>query len=69
MGVERLENIAGNQRMVNTSIFVGMETFEVLLPNVHHLGYPKYSELTVCCGYDRRGRSQVQEFREVPFQG
>ena len=36
MGVEGLQDVAGEQRVVYSSVFVWMQTLQILLPNVDH---------------------------------
>lgn len=71
MGVEWFEDIARNQRMVNTGVLVRMEAFEILLPNIHHCGKQNgVKSIVLRERWVRRDCGcRVQEFREVPFQG
>lgn len=45
-GVERLEDISRQQRVVNTTVFVFFELRQLILPNVHHL--ERVNDVEVC---------------------
>ena len=46
--VEGFEQVFGRQRVVNSSVFVGMKTLQVLLPNVNHLDFWMMNGIQSC---------------------